>query len=336
MVSQNGAHSLREIAHRVMSERGLDPDFSANVIQQLKGIDGPARESDHAIRDLRSLLWCSIDNDDSRDLDQLTVAEKLAGQAVKVLVAIADVDAIVKTGSPIDTHASTNTTSVYTAAEIFPMLPEKLSTNLTSLADRQDRLSVVIEMEVAGDGSVQKSQVYRALVNNHAKLAYRSVGAWLEGHADPPAEVTRTKGLDDQLRMQDQIAQVMRSVRYQHGALNLETIEPETVLSDGQVVDLRLTPTNKARQLIVTLDPGSDDIIAKTIAERQLRCNAPGILDVEAGHPAVQTEKACDVDLRADGVAEQEVGQSVSSAIRRCRIVGVNSAEAHRSYRPSR
>jgi exoribonuclease-2 len=250
MVSQNGAHSLREIAHRVMSERGLDPDFSANVIQQLKGINGPAREGDHAIRDLRSLLWCSIDNDDSRDLDQLTVAEKLEGQAVKVLVAIADVDAIVKPGSPIDTHASTNTTSVYTAAEIFPMLPEKLSTNLTSLADRQDRLSIVIEMEVAGDGSVQKSQVYRALVNNHAKLAYQSVGAWLEGHAEPPAEVTRTKGLDDQLRMQDEIAQVMRSVRYQHGALNLETIEPETVLSDGQVVDLRLAPKNKAHQLI--------------------------------------------------------------------------------------
>ena len=200
--------------------------------------------------DRRHLLWCSIDNDTSRDLDQLTVAERLYGGRVKVLVAIADVDAIVKPVSPIDRHARTNTTSVYTAAEIFPMLPERLSTNLTSLGEGEDRLALVIEMGVAADGSIQESQVYRALVNNHAKLAYRSVAAWLDGKDKMPEKIAKTKGMDEQLRMQDQIAQVMKSVRYLHGALDLETIEPEAVLRDGQVVDLRLERKNRAQELI--------------------------------------------------------------------------------------
>src|SRR4029077_5690480 len=197
-----------------------EPDFPPDAIQQVNGIQGPARETDPSIRDLRNCLWCSIDNDTSRDLDQLTVAEKLATGGIKVLVAIADVDAIVKPESPIDRHARTNTTSVYTAAEIFPMLPERLSTDLTSLGEGEDRLALVIEMGVAADGSVQESQVYRALVNNHAKLAYRSVAAWLDGKDKMPDKIAKTKGMDEQLRMQDQIAQVMKSVRYLHGALD--------------------------------------------------------------------------------------------------------------------
>ena len=147
----------RAIAHKAMTDRGLEPDFPPDALQQLNGIQGPARETDRAIRDLRAFLWCSIDNDTSRDLDQLTVAEKLAAGGVKVLVAIADVDAIVKPVSPIDRHARTNTTSVYTAAEIFPMLPERLSTDLTSLGESEDRLALVIEMVVAADGSIQES-----------------------------------------------------------------------------------------------------------------------------------------------------------------------------------
>src|SRR5438128_777476 len=152
MKEQNGPNDLRAIAHKAMTDRGLEPDFPPDAIQQVNGIQGPARETASTIRDLRNLLWCSIDNDTSRDLDQLTVAEKLTAGGVKVLVAIADVDAIVKPASPIDRHAGTNTTSVYTAAEIFPMLPEKLSTNLTSLGEGQDRLALVIEMVVAADG----------------------------------------------------------------------------------------------------------------------------------------------------------------------------------------
>jgi len=139
---------------------------------------------------------------------------------------------------------------VYTAAQIFPMLPERLSTDLTSLGEGEDRLAVVIEMVAAVDGSIQDSSVYRALVNNHAKLAYRSVAAWLDGMDRMPEKVGKTKGLEEQLRMQDQIAQVMKSVRYLHGALDLETIEPEAVLQDGKVVDLRLEKKNRAKELI--------------------------------------------------------------------------------------
>lgn len=263
-----GSKSLVAIARQAMMNRGLEPDFPAAAVQQLNRVPGPAREADHSIRDLRTLLWCSIDNDSSMDLDQLTVAEPLPGGGIKVLVAIADVDAIVKPASPIDRHAETNTTSVYTAAKIFPMLPERLSTDLTSLVEGQDRLALVIEMSVAADGSVPESNVYRALVNNHAKLAYRSVAAWLEGKAKQPDKVSRTKGLDDQLRIQDQVAQRMRSVRYLHGALDLETIEPEAVLSDGKVVDLRVDCKNRAKQLIEDFMIAANGVSAQFLEKR--------------------------------------------------------------------
>ncbi len=250
MNETTGSTDLAAIARRAMLDRGLEPDFPADAVQQLNGVPGPARDEDPSLRDLRTLLWCSIDNDSSLDLDQLTVAEPLPGGAVKILVAIADVDALVKPASPIDRHAQANTTSVYTAAKIFPMLPERLSTDLTSLAEGQDRLALVIEMSAAADGTVSESTVYRAVVNNQAKLAYRSVAAWLEGQAAPPDKVSRTKGLEVQLRMQDQAAQRMRAVRYLHGALDFETIEPEAVLSGGQVVDLRVDRKNRAKQLI--------------------------------------------------------------------------------------
>jgi exoribonuclease-2 len=250
VIDQNARIDLRPIARQAMLDSGLEPDFPPDVMQQLRAIGGPAREAEPSIRDLRSLLWCSIDNDDSLDLDQLTVAEQVSPSTVKVLVAIADVDALVKNGSPIDRHASQNTTSVYTAAAIFPMLPERLSTDLTSLSQDQDRLAVVIEMVVASDGSIQDSSVYRALVRNQAKLAYSSVASWLDGEAEVPARVAKVAGLDEQLRLQDQVAQSMRTVRYQHGALDLELIEPEAVLSAGKIVDLRQAKQNRAQKLI--------------------------------------------------------------------------------------
>jgi exoribonuclease R len=180
---------LRRIAHRVMTERGLLPDFSAEVRRETDAITRAATEAAPAIRDLRDLPWASIDNDDSRDLDQLSVALPAAVGSVRILVAIADVDALVKARSAIDDHARTNTTSVYTAAEIFPMLPEKLSTDLTSLGENQDRLAVVIEMTIDGDGIVSASEIDRALVRNHAKLAYDGVAAWLDGAAPAPARM---------------------------------------------------------------------------------------------------------------------------------------------------
>ena len=169
-----------------MSERGLEPEFPAGVAQQLSSITGPGRDTDSRIRDLTALPWCSIDNDDSLDLDQLTACELLGGGAVKILVAVADVDALVKKGSAIDEHARVNTTSVYTSAKVFPMLPERLSTDLTSLNPGQDRLALVTEMIVAADASIAEATVYRATVRNKAKLAYDAVAAWIDGDGALP------------------------------------------------------------------------------------------------------------------------------------------------------
>jgi VacB/RNase II family 3'-5' exoribonuclease len=270
MKDQDIAPDLRVIARKAMTDRGLEPDFPPDAIQQLNGIQGAARETAGAIRDLRTLLWCSIDNDSSRDLDQLTVAEKLTAGRVKILVAIADVDALVKPATPIDRHAKTNTTSVYTAAQIFPMLSERLSTDLTSLNENSDRLALVIEMVVAGDGSIQESAVYRALVNNHAKLAYRSVAAWLDGKDKMPDKVAKVHGMDEQLRMQDQIAQVLKSVRYQHGALDFESLEPEAVLEGGKIVDLRLERQNRAQDLIADFMIAANGVTAQFLEKHGL------------------------------------------------------------------
>jgi len=185
---------LVRIARQAMLERGLRPDFSLQALAELDGIRGPATRPEESARDLRNLLWCSIDNDASRDLDQLTVAEALPGGAVKILVAIADVDALVKKESALDDHAQQNTTSVYTAAEIFPMLPEKLSTDLTSLNYESDRLAIVIEMVIAGDGSLQRSDLYVATVRNRAKLAYNSLAPWLEGNGPIPQGIGTVDG----------------------------------------------------------------------------------------------------------------------------------------------
>ena len=207
MSATNDNHnSLKEIARQAMIEGGLDPDFPPSALRQLDSIQKAAEPSD-GLLDLRELLWCSIDNDDSRDLDQLTVAQELADGRTKILVAIADVDALVVAGSPIDQHAQRNTTSVYTAAQVFPMLPEKLSTDLTSLSEGEDRTAVVTEMVVAPDGSLGEGTIYRATVKNHAKLAYNSVAAGLDGKAKMPTKVAAVAGLADQLQLQERVSQ---------------------------------------------------------------------------------------------------------------------------------
>ncbi len=208
---------LKAIAHRAMIERGLDPDFPPGALRQLESIR-KAAEPGAGQMDLRELPWCSIDNDDSRDLDQLTVAEVLADGKTKILVAIADVDALVVAGSAIDQHARHNTTSVYTAAQVFPMLPEKLSTDLTSLSEGEDRSAVVTEMVVAADGSLDAGTIYRATVRNRAKLAYNSVAAWLDSKAEMPSKVAAGAGLAEQLPLQKRVSQTMKQLRYQHGA----------------------------------------------------------------------------------------------------------------------
>jgi VacB/RNase II family 3'-5' exoribonuclease len=257
---------LKSIARRAMQERGLLPEFSAAALHQTDAISAPARATDLNIRDLRALPWASIDNDDSRDLDQLSVAQPLEGGAVKILVAIADVDAIVHAGSPIDDHARTNTTSVYTVPQIFPMLPEKLSTDLTSLAEGQERLAIVIEMTVDVDGSLSASEVYRALVRNQAKLAYNGVGAWLEGRGPAPARLVAVPGLDQQLRIQDQVAQTLRGVRCARGALTLETIEALPVFHGEVLSDLRPGEKNRAQELIEDFMIAANGVTARYLA----------------------------------------------------------------------
>ena len=243
-------NELQAIAHRAMRERGLLPDFSAADLAESRAVSPDLGPVEPGIRDLRSLPWCSIDNDDSRDLDQLTVAEALPAGAAKILVAIADVDAKVKPGSALDQHAAANTTSVYTDAQIFPMLPEHLSTDLTSLNEGQARLSLVVEVLVDGGGTVSASDVYRAVVLNRAQLAYNAVAAWLEGTGAAPAKVSAVAGLAENLRLQDRSAQALREQRHQRGALGLETLEPRAVFDGDAVTDLRLEQKNRAKELI--------------------------------------------------------------------------------------
>jgi len=259
---------LRAIARRAMMDRGLLPDFSAAAVAEVRGILTPATDRDPSVRNLRDLLWASIDNDDSRDLDQLSVAEPLPGGGVKILVAVADVDASVRPGSAIDAHAQQNTTSVYTVAELFPMLPEQLSTDLTSLGEGADRLSLVIEMVIGRDGGLAGSDVYRAMVQNHAKLAYKSVAAWLESKGPAPERLKAVPGLDEQLRVQDRVAQILRNVRHQHGALGLETIEVQAVFDGGLLADLRPDAPNRAKALIEDFMIAANGVVARFLAAK--------------------------------------------------------------------
>ena len=259
---------LARIATDAMTERGLEPEFSAQVQQQLAQITGPGAETGEDIHDLTALLWCSIDNDDSLDLDQLTVCEALPHGAVKVLVAIADVDTLVKKGTAIDEHARTNTTSVYTAARLFPMLPEQLSTDLTSLNPDQDRLALVTEMIVNADGGLAGSTVYRARVRNKAKLAYDALSDWIEGQAQLPAAAAAVRGMEAQLRAQDAVAQTLRQRRHAQGALELETFQPKAIFEGDRVMDIRQQVQNRARQLIEELMILTNECTARFLAAR--------------------------------------------------------------------
>ncbi len=245
-------HNLRAIARRSMVERGLLPDFPPAVLEETASTIEPD-VANASVKDLRQLLWISIDNDDSKDLDQLSVAEPLGGGVTRVLVAIADVDVLVRQGSATDLRARHNTTSVYTAAEIFPMLPTELSTDRTSLGEDDERLAVVIEMIVHPDGTLTDTDIYRARVLNRAKLAYNAVAAWLDGTGAAPARVASVTGLDEQLRTQGRAAQALRKLRHQNGALSLETIEPRAVFNGDLLADLRVEEKNCAKQLIEVL-----------------------------------------------------------------------------------
>ncbi len=258
-----------------MLERGLLPSFSAAVSAELSTLQASAAASGgpdagvSGIRDLTDLGWASIDNDDSRDLDQLTVAEPMTGDAVRILVAIADVDALVKAGSAIDQHARHNTTSVYTAAAIFPMLPEPLSTDLTSLNPGQERLAVVVDMVIGADGTVQDSEIYRARVRNQAKLAYNGLAPWLEGTGTAPQVMTTVSGLADNLRLQDRAAQRLRALRHAQGALSFETIQSRPQFDGDQLSQLAIERPNRAKQIIEDFMVAANGATARYLAAKK-------------------------------------------------------------------
>ncbi|MBF0315419.1 MAG: RNB domain-containing ribonuclease [Oligoflexia bacterium] len=261
---------LQKVAYQAMVERDLLPEFSQRVFQeiaQIKNLQNSPREFNQTFVDLRQLAWCSIDNDDSSDLDQLTVALPEASKdgVVKILVAIADVDFFVKKASAIDDHARANTTSIYTAAEIFPMLPLELSTNLTSLNAHQDRDAMVIEMEINLHGKIVSSNIYPGLVHNHAKLTYNSIGPWLEKQGPTPEA---TAVILENLRLQDRVAQLLRKNRYEQGALDLETIQARPVFHGDILQDLEVERKNRAKELIEDFMVAANSVTAKFLKKR--------------------------------------------------------------------
>jgi VacB/RNase II family 3'-5' exoribonuclease len=258
---------LQAIARQVMAAHGFQPDFSQQVSQQVAELKRhpPQVQPGGDIRDLRNLLWSSIDNDTSRDLDQIEVAERLPTGNIKVQIGIADVDAFVTKTSPIDGHASEQTTSVYTGVRIFPMLPKELSTGVTSLLENGDKLSVVTEFVVDASGSVSASSVYRAIVRNKAQLAYNAVGAWLEGKGQAPAKVAASDDLQAQLKLQNEAAQALRKQRYQNGALNLDTSEVHPVIFNEQVVDVAKQERNLATDLIEDFMIAANGVVARML-----------------------------------------------------------------------
>ena len=257
---------LKRLANEAMRTHGLDPEFSAAALSEANAATAAGGEPGADVHDLRGLLWSSIDNDESLDLDQIEVAERLAGGQFKLRVGIADVDSVVKPGSAVDEHARVNTTSVYTAAAVFAMLPERLSTNLTSLAQDQDRLCLVIEMTIAAEGTIGPSAIYRALVRNRAKLAYRGVAAWLQSAAAPPP-VTAVAGLDAQLRLQDEVAQALKRQRQARGALEFDTAENRAVYDAGVLIDLQPDPKNRAEELIEEFMVAANGVTARFLQQ---------------------------------------------------------------------
>src|SRR6185437_31397 len=265
----NQAASLRGAAEAAMRQHGFEPEFSAAVIREVRALDEPADHSQPPdVRDIRGALWSSIDNRESRDLDQIEVAERLSDDLIRVSIGVADVDTLVPVGSAADDHAATNTTSVYTGVVTFPMLPERLSTNLSSLNQGEDRLAIVVQFDVDANGDLANTDIYRALVRNRAKLNYDAVGTWLEGKTPPPPAVANSTQLAQQVRLQDEAAQRLRRAREVAGALDFESVEATPVVAHGKVVDLEVTRRNRARDLIEDFMVAANRSVAKYLLDR--------------------------------------------------------------------
>jgi len=252
-----------------MIEHGFEPDFPPEVEQELAALNASPPKANASAEDLRHLLWSSIDNDTSRDLDQIAYAESLPNGDVRVLIGIADVDAYVPKGSAIDRHAAVETVTVYSGIRIFPMLPEELSTGLTSLLEGEDRACMVTDFVLDAKNAVVSNRLYPALVHNKAQLAYNGVGAWLDGKAEAPAKVAASAEIQAQLRLQDAIAQRLRAERYERGALNIETIETHAVLQGG-VINIQTQQKNSATELIEDFMIAANGVVARTLREKRI------------------------------------------------------------------
>ena len=259
--------NLQSAARESMLERGFHPDFPQSAQDEVHALQAkpPQTNGVPAARDLHELLWSSVDNDTSRDLDQIEVAKEMADGTVRIQVAIADVDAYVPAGSAIDKYAAAQTTTIYTGVHNFSMLPEALSTGLTSLLEGQERSSLVYEFSVDSEGCVNGHDIYRAIVVNHAQLAYPSVGAWLQTGKNAPAKVAASAELQKQLLLQNRVAQQLRKERYRRGALNLETIETHPLVIDGQLVNIETQHRSLATNLIEDFMIAANEVVAKSL-----------------------------------------------------------------------
>ncbi len=258
---------LAAAARQEMIDHGFDPNFPPGTDQQIANYrNQPAPKPTDDVRDLRDLLWSSIDNDTSRDLDQIEVAESAGAAGTRIRVGVADVDIAVEKGSPIDHHASAQTTTVYTGVKNFPMLPDDFSTGLTSLNENEDRLAVVVEYVVADDGSTSAPSIYRALVRNKAQLAYNGTGAWLEGTGPAPPKVAASADLQAQLKLQSDTAEKLCESRHRRGALDFDRVETEPIIGNGTVQGLAIRQRNRATRLIEDFMVAANEVMAQTLA----------------------------------------------------------------------
>ena len=264
----NAVFDLRARAHQAMLDAGFHPDFTSDVARETQALKQAAPNNPGKVRDLRTLLWSSIDNDSSRDLDQVEYAEKLPDGSTRLLIGIADVDSSVPKGSATDQHASAETTSVYTGVATFPMLPDELSADLTSLRDAQERLSIVIELQILDSGEVKNHDIYPAWLRNCAKLAYSSTGAWLEGHGPIPPAVSAVPGMEAQIRLQLDTSKRLRGLRQEHGALTFASAEASPVMENGEVKDLEVQRHTVAGDIIESFMVAANVAMAQFLREK--------------------------------------------------------------------
>jgi len=305
---QSGRKRLRRIARWAMVQRGLLADFSPEIMAEVGAIHESPAMPDASIRDMRGMPWVSIDNDDSRDLDQLSVAENLPNGEARLFVAVADVDCLVRASSATDGHARVNTTSVYTVAEIFPMLPERLSTDLTSLNEDQDRLAMVVEMTLTADGKVRDSSVYRAIVKNTAKLAYNGVADWLEGAAEPPRRLAGSPLLQEQVQLQDRVAQMLRAWRFRKGALGLKTEEALPIFDGDILTGLAEKRQTRADELIEDVMVAANRVVTKFLESKGYPTLRRILRSPERWERIVQLAKSLGENLSAEASPEALAG----------------------------